>query len=652
MASFRKTLAGLQTSFASADVYRRLAREPEIHSAPGSPAAAEDQPAILEFRASVLSSGVSNELDVFNDVDDDSGDVVAACRNELHDCVAYQHVLDSLKVTSGDLVEVANPDTPSVTPRIARIWAAGENEVLLKEDVKISPFLAYNLGIPYHLTAFFKGTNSGAPEFPVCLRRYTYGARNESLDKTMSKDGNGRALDDVPEDVLVANPSSGKVRVRLAKRVCLKAVREPDPTGDFLPEVEEEEEGLPGAGGQKKDQSSGGGHEQVNSGFADPEEETASVCLDAYFGSDVRMVALGDVIGIPVPASHMKSPGMTVAHINAGVETRGGGRNPEGSVGSVGSDVPPQILYFKVTSVWPSGGSLSSSTHSSIKDRCVAVDCELTTVSMEGVTSSGYPVGAKEYLFGSGRDQSSNKASKRRSRCLGTTSQNAPGRDAELEHVGQLLPTWESIAHVVACTIHPQSTMITMRPAILLHGPHGAGKRTATRAAAAALGCHFISLSCEDIRPEGMPDDKVVETLDAVMNIAGNYKPVILVLRDVHLLAQASPMHPNVEAQGARIGAALERCIAKGLEGHYGDDDMKMGSRQKGADGPFPHPIFTIATTSDPDDVEPGIRRCFTHEILADAPDADGRRMLLDSFLSNARRECSIEARDIDNMVR
>ena len=684
--TFRKTLAGLQTSFAAipaSDVYRRLANDPEISSsAPGSPAERRRSQPAVEFRASVLVNGVSHDLDFLGDcrdVADFDTEDIATCRNDLHDCVAYEHVLDSLKVASGDLVEVSNPDLPQVAPRLARIWKAGDEEVLLKEDIKVSPFLAYNIGVPYHLTAFFKGTDSGAPEFPVCLKRYVCdGEKDPGAQDGREEESKQtkESTESPPEDVAVVNPTGGVARVRLARRVCLKAVREPDPTGDFLPEVDDEED----SNGEKKDGNGlpggqGNGQEQVNSGFADPEEETASVCLDAYFGSDVRVVALGDVIGIPVPASHMKSPGMTVAQINARVTEEGAGRGPEADADTDADvDVPPQIMYFKVTSVWASGGrggtsttfgrSNSSSVSIDPNSRYVAVDSEQTTVSLDGVTSSGLPIGAKEYMFGScrsplgasGASKKPTHPSNRRARCLGATSQNAPGRDAELEHVGQLLPVWESIAHVVACTIHPQSNLVTMRPSILLHGPHGAGKRTAARAAAAALGCHFISLSCEDIRPEGMPDEKVVETLDAVMNIAGNYKPVILLLRDVHLLAQATPVQPNVMAQGARIGAALLRCISKGLEGKYGEDvdGMTMYSRREGADavdGPFPYPIFTIATTTDPDDVEPGIRRCFTHELLADAPDADGRRMLLESFLSSARRECSIGAADIENMV-
>jgi peroxin-6 len=261
------------------------------------------------------------------------------------------------------------------------------------------------------------------------------------------------------------------------------------------------------------------------------------------------------------------------------------------------------------------------------------------------VTSSGFPVGAKQYIFGTGSTPGRN--------CLGVASTclGSPV-NAELEHVGRLLPVWHEIAHVVACAIHPQSPLIKMRQAILLHGPHGAGKRVAARSAAAALGCHFISISCEDIRPDGMPDDKVVETLDAVMNIAGQYKPVILLLRDVQLLAQPGATHQSVQSQGARIGAALANCIAKGLEGKYGEDnDQFPYGRNALADGAFPRPIFTIATVPDPDDVDAGIRRCFTHEIAADAPDATGRRMLLESFLSSASRECSIGKKEIESMV-
>lgn len=510
------------------------------------------------------------------------GEHVAMCRNIQHDCVAYQHVLDSLGIHSGGLVEISNAEVPSVAPRVARMWVAGDDEAI-HADVLLSPILAYNIRVPYQLAPFFKSNDCEA-SFKVTVttlveRRAHIGVEgHEGCSSTRT----------------LVNPGNENVRIPLASSVGLKVIREPDPSGDFLPEVEDE------------DVHDGEHSQGANSGFQDPEEEVAAVCLKEYFGNDINIVSLGDIIAIPIPESSLKDPGLVVSNINASL---GVSRDELVS--------PTRLLYFKVTSLQPASPVM------------VSVDSEHTAIDLEGVMSSGYPVGAYEYI--SGRTNPN---------VLGLSAHVSVNiDDARLENIGRLLPLWREVARVVACTLHPSSSYVQMRPSILLDGPHGAGKRVAARAAAAALGCHFISISCEDIRPEGMPDDKVVEALEAVISISSNYRPVILLLRDIQLLAQ--PGAPNAESQGARVGAALSQCIIKGLQ------DSTPASEGPSA---FPCRIFTIGTAPSADDVEHGIRRCFTHEIHANAPDAEERRLLLGSFLENVSSE-NITDESIDKMV-
>jgi SpoVK/Ycf46/Vps4 family AAA+-type ATPase len=505
----------------------------------------------------------------------------AACRNILHDCIAYQDLLDRLGVQSGDLVEVSNPENPSISPRIARVWAAGD-DVLVQGDVDISPFLAYNLGVPYHLAPFFKLKDSlNNNKFKV------------SITRVVTRPS---ALQDGVDMRHVVNPSCGSLELPMATHLGLSVIREPDANGDFLPEMEGEE---------------GGEHGQMNGGFQDPEEEVSAMCIKNYFGRDVQIVSLGDVIAIPIPRSDTKKPGLVVSSINMPIDDLENGD----------FSAPPGVLYFKVTSMKPELPLIQ------------AVDSNHTAINLEGVTSSGYPVGSRAYLS---RDPAKNAA------ILGVSSSASWLRMDQvcMEHVGKILPVWKKVAHVIACTFHPSSTNIRMKPSILLSGPHGAGKRVAARAAAAALGCHYISISCEDIRPEGMPDEKVVEALDAVLSIAGNYKPVILLLRDVQLLAQ--PGAPNSESQGARVGAALSQCIVKGLN----DPNNKDQSSNQDV---FPGRVFIVGTVPDVDDLDSGLRRCFTHEISVDAPEVAERRLLLESFFSTIDQEIQKEA--MDNMV-
>lgn len=158
-----------------------------------------------------------------------------------------------------------------------------------------------------------------------------------------------------------------------------------------------------------------------------------------------------------------------------------------------------------------------------------AVDSSITMVKIDGLESSIIPVGGKGYL-------STCHAVPRD--ILGFSYKASWMKSTPcLPHVGKLLPLWNSLARIIAPALHPTSTQVALRSSILLHGGHGAGKRTAAFAAATALGCHFISVSCQDIRIDGLPDDKVIEGLEAVFEIAASYRPVILMLRDIHLLA-------------------------------------------------------------------------------------------------------------------
>lgn len=211
-------------------------------------------------------------------------------------------------------------------------------------------------------------------------------------------------------------------------------------------------------------------------------------------------------------------------------------------------------------------------------------------------------------------------------------------KNAIMIHVGALLPLWRDIARIIAPLLHPYASQLKVRSSILLYGPDGAGKRTATSAAAVSLGMHHVSISCRDLRIDGLPEDKVLESVQAVFEIAGNYRPILLLLRDIHLLAPQNS--PTASAQGARLGAWIHRCMTRAC--HDNVDDIHL---QK-----FPQPLILIACAPKADDVEPGIRRCFTHEVEAAAPGTSGREIILKSFLSTSG--CSLMEEDWGNLTR
>lgn len=57
-----------------------------------------------------------------------------------------------------------------------------------------------------------------------------------------------------------------------------------------------------------------------------------------------------------------------------------------------------------------------------------------------------------------------------------------------------------------------------------------------------------------------------------------------------------------------------------------------------------------IGSTLDIDDVKSGIRRCFTHEILADAPSEEEREILIKSFMGGAG--ATLQEKDWKNLTR
>jgi len=505
-----------------------------------------------------------------------------------------------LQVRSGDLIEVCNIERPKCIPRLARIWLedTAQNEESDGIDVKISPFLAYNIGVPYHVLPFVhSGTSpvSSKKSFRISLVRY-----NGRHYKEISKGG------DV-EHISIANPSTVHVPMPVASEVVLSVIREPAIDGDLQPQGDEDDSL------KDKDEM----ESTANSGM-EPDPDEASECIHEYFGQDVQILSKGDILAMKVPVGNRARPGGLISVVNSmleDVQTNNFGSNDAWAKSS------DSVLYFKVTAMTPREPAIQ------------AVNIKHTAVKLGGVVSSGIPVGARGYLCRAGYA----------STFLGWTWDACWSPDAaHLAHVGHLLPHWRNIAGIIAPVIHPSSRRIPMKCSVLLHGPAGSGKRTAAAAAAAALGCHLISISCQDIKVEGIPDEKIIEGLQAVVTIASNYRPVLLLLRDLHLLAPLN--HPNAVSQAAKIGSALSKCIIQGFQEH----DIKNMDNIDYC--PFPSPLIVIGCAPSVDDVGAGIRRCFTHEVACEAPETTERELLLRSFLRSAGKSLSDDS--WSNLVR
>ncbi len=75
-----------------------------------------------------------------------------------------------------------------------------------------------------------------------------------------------------------------------------------------------------------------------------------------------------------------------------------------------------------------------------------------------------------------------------------------------------------------------------VRLAVLLLGARGAGKATAARAAATALGLHLVPFSCAELAAEGHAPD----ALHGAFEAAQPFAPTVLLLRHFGALAAAA----------------------------------------------------------------------------------------------------------------
>ncbi len=100
------------------------------------------------------------------------------------------------------------------------------------------------------------------------------------------------------------------------------------------------------------------------------------------------------------------------------------------------------------------------------------------------------------------------------------------------------------------CCWLQDSSALALQVAVLLLGPRGSGRGTAVRAAAAALGIHFVPFSCHDLK--GQTDAETATALKASLEAAQGYAPVVLMLRHFEVLAES----PNGATPGQKRNIA------------------------------------------------------------------------------------------------
>ena len=232
---------------------------------------------------------------------------------------------------------------------------------------------------------------------------------------------------------------------------------------------------------------------------------------------------------------------------------------------------------------------------------------------------------------------------------------DAKGMEASAE--ARLSSASGMLARLVRTCVHPSALPLALSSSFLLHGPRGAGKATACRAACASLGVHLIEVNCSaDLNLEGggqgQPGGGGQGILSAIdkglrrgFETAALYSPSVLLLRRFDLmyeaLRDAAAMQTGAldgsSKSSAQDDAAGEVAfILRGLVDEFSRKGEGHGwARARtsfGFGAPQQHTGVIVVASADGalDEGCPGaIRACFTHELLVGAPDEDQRLVVL-----------------------
>ena len=536
----------------------------------------------------------------------------------------------------------------------------------------LAPSLAHNLGLALHLWPLLRGEGGGGGE-PAAPpgNHYANGSSSSSSGSGSSSGSSSTAAGPHRVRIQRYNPAAAQpaqqqqgeqwhsvpqpgnepALVPVATEAHISIVRTPAPAllrqapgsseaADAAPAADGATEGCASAGGQGSraaeaaDDADGSPAAAADKGSSAADAVSA---LQAWFIAARRVVQEGDLLAVPRPPPGSSSGAgsllpLLLPNLHAGGRARGAGP---------AATAPPQLLYFRVARLvaqsqpaGPDGGDVAPAA---------AVDVATTAVKLVGSCSSGLPVGLPHYLAAATRTGSSSSGGT--SALLGVHALAAAVPRPLLPAVGPLLPAWRPLAQLLASVLHPGSAGVPLRLAVLLHGPPGSGKRTAAAAAAAAVGCHLVSLSSHDVKAAaGAAERHTFEGLRAAFGAAAEYAPALLLLRDFSALGDASShggsAGASAQSYAARLGSVLADCIRThgGSGGGGGSSSSGLGATNSNSSGggqaaarrsAHPAPVVLVAAAASLDDLPAPLRRCFTHELAVGAPDAAQRQALL-----------------------
>ena len=547
-----------------------------------------------------------------------------------------------MQLPSGAMV-LLTTGQPTTVPHLARLLALPDmppsascpSAAPVHEDnvAYLAPSLAYNLGLGLHLRPLLLGNHlateenaSGASDSSrasahcVTLQRLAGPPRQGSPAscRELVQPGCGAACIPVATEVELA-----VVRAPMAALLQWPHGKSLQEDGGAGPDTQTAADGRERARGAEPAGAhigSNGLRRQAPTGHRGTSAaDDATKALQRWLLAGCRIVQQGDVLAV-TRLSPTSTEGAELPQVLPNLHAA----QPRLAqlAGAAGTAPPVELMYFKVTKLV----TAQQRTAGSGMPCCAAaaIDVGSTSVKLVGSCRGGIPVGLPHYL--GGRRCSSD--------VLGAHVAALSAPNPTLPSTGMLLPAWRRLAELLASVLHPAAAGMSLRLAVLLHGPASSGKQTGAAAAAAAVGCHLVSLSCYDIRAgAGAAERHTFDGLRAAFAAAADYAPSVLHLRDLEVLGDGSSHSGSGSASAqsyvARLGRVLDECV----HSHAADGGSTANS-------PFPAPVVLIASTTLAEDLPPALRRCFTHELEFQAPDQHQRQQLLLDNLAGLPAAC------------
>ena len=505
-------------------------------------------------------------------------------------------------------MEVCNLRRDDIVPHIARVWSYSCQPA---GSVLLAPCLAHNLGLALHVIALLESSelNTRSNSYRLVKFRKYHGIKKRTGENSVD-DGTSLLDEDQLSQSIPSSELDGGIHVHVASNIKIKVIREPahDPLAVYLSSTKRTSD--------RQDSDGADGQTDLKSvSTINGENEDVIASIKSFLIENLRVVSRRDIL--TTTRFVRKETQMLLGSIFSSEIPLSGAESEREGINKLFSQ---ELVHFMIEEINPSNLNFA------------AIDVKITMVEITGTCSVATPVGVHGYYLGlSGENMKKNLVGIFPTTC-------SMQQDAYLPFVGKLCPHWWRLALMLAPALHPDVPNLPWKMSLLIHGPSGCGKKTAISASAAALGCHIVWLSANDIvvhNNEGQSS----ESLKAAFEAASKYRPVFLVLDKIHDLGSSGTNDAGNGIFSAHVGAILSECVS-----NYFKSSMEtMGNLPAG-------PLIFMGCTTDIDAVPARIRRCFTHEFSISAPNKQERECLLRGFMKSAGE--NLDDKDWETMAR